>query len=205
MPYPLSEEAIRDKNKLRSDVVWIDFLEVIYPGEDTIRVCSDNDYVTWAGHEWTPVAFTAPELEETKDAQISEAKISFYDITQEITPILDRHSGGNGAIVNFSTALSSRLDNPVPERTDSMEIVSTSINGQSVISITLGAENLSKQRAAVNRYLKNNCRYPKFKEGACRYVGSATECNKTFAQCRKFKQQRRYGGMPAMGNLGYKI
>lgn len=205
MPLTLSPEAVQDKNKLRSNVVWIDFLEVIYPDEEPVRVTSDNQYVTWASHEWTPVDFVSPELEETKDAQISESKVSFHDITQEITPIIDKHAGATGAIVNFSTVLSTRLDNPIAERTDSMKIISATIDFQSVISLTLGAENLSKQRFSVNRYLKNHCRHPKFKEGACRYTGPETKCNKAFAQCRIYGQQARFGGCPAMGNLGYKI
>ena len=77
MPLTISTEAASDKNKLRSNVVWIDFVEFIYPGEDPVRVCSDNQVTTWNGHDWQPVAFVPPEIQESKNAQIPDVKFIF--------------------------------------------------------------------------------------------------------------------------------
>ena len=62
MPIPISTQATTDKNKLRSDVIWIDFVEIIYPGEEPVRVCSDNQTRLWNGSTWYPAIFVPPEI-----------------------------------------------------------------------------------------------------------------------------------------------
>lgn len=204
MPLELSDAAIADKNKLVSNVAWIDFLEFIYESEDPIRVCSDNASVTWNSYTWLPVEFTKPEIEETKEAQIPDVSISFYDITQEVTPLLDKYDGAVGATVKLYTVLSTQLDNSTPEIEEEMELLSTSIDYRSIITFKLGAENLLNQKCTPNRFLKNFCRYTSLDDERCGYTGTETECNRTFARCKELGNQNRFGGEPAIGRLGYK-
>lgn len=202
MPFPISTPATTDKNKLRSDVIWIDFVEVIYPGEEPVRVCSDNQTRLWNGSTWYPAIFVPPEIKESKNAQIPDVTMSFHDISQEVTPIIDRHDGAIGADVNLYTVLSTMLGSNVPEREENMELLSTSIDHNSVITFSLGAENLQDRKCTPNRYLKNHCRFV-FKDDRCGYSGLETECNLTFARCKAIGNKNRYGGFPAVGSLGY--
>lgn len=203
MPLEISDAAIADKNKLISNVAWIDFLKFEYESEDPIRVCSYNEYVTWNGYTWAPVAFTKPEIEETKEAQIPDVSISFYDITQELIPLIDKYDGAVGATVTLYTVLSTQLSSATPEIEETMELLSTSVNHQSVITFKLGAENLLNQKCTPNRFLKNFCRYTGLDDDRCGYTGSETECDRTFARCKELGNQARFGGMPAIGRLGY--
>lgn len=204
MPLSISTGATEDKNKLFSNVTWIDFLEFQYESEDPVRVCSYDEVVTWKGYTWSPVAFTKPEIEETKEAQIPDVSISFVDITQELIPILDQYDGAVGATVTLYTVLSTQLDSDTPEIEEEMEVLSTAIDSNSVISFKLGAENLLNQKCTPNRFLKNFCRYKVFGGEYCQYSGTETECNRSFARCQELENQERFGGFPAIGRLGYK-
>jgi phage-related protein len=203
MPLEISTEATTDKNKLISSVVWIDLVQFEYSTEDPVRICSYDEPVSWNGYSWTPVAFTKPEIEETKEAQIPDVSISFHDITQEIIPIIDKYDGAVGATVTLYTVLSTQLSSPTPEIEESMEVLSTSIDSRSIITFKLGAENLLNQKCTPNRFLKNFCRYTGLDDDRCAYTGTETECNRTFARCKELGNQERFGGMPAIGRLGY--
>lgn len=204
MPLDISTAATEDKNKLTSNVSWIDLLEFQYETEDPVRVCSYDTEVTWNSYTWAPVAFTKPEIEETKESTIPNVSISFYDITQEITPIIDQFDGAVGANVTLYTVLSTQLASSTPEIEESMILLSSTIDYRSIITFKLGAENLINQKCTPNRYLKNFCRYKEFKGTLCGYVGAETECNRSFSRCKELNNQARFGGQPAMGRLGYK-
>ncbi len=203
MPLSISDQAIADKNKLRSDVAWIDFVEFLYPGEAAVRVCSDNRIVNWNGHDWYPVEFVPPNVKESKDAQIPDLTLAFADVDQQVTPIIDRYDGAIGAAVNLYTVLSTMLDSNIPEREETMELLSASIDHQSVITFTLGAENLQDRKCTPVRYLKNHCRYTGLSDDRCGYTGSETDCNLTFARCKELGNQARFGGFPGVGRLGW--
>ena len=204
MPLDISAGATADKNKLRSDVTWIDLLKFEYGEETPVRVCSYDESVTWDSQTWHPVAFTKPEIEETKDAQIPDVTISFHDITQEIIPIIDKYDGAVGATVTLYTVLSTQLGSSTPEIEETMEVLATSVDYRGVVTFKLGAENLLNQKATPDRFLKNFCRYAELGDENCGYSGSETECDRTFARCKALGNQARFGGFPAIGRLGYK-
>lgn len=204
MPLEISTGATEDKNKLTSSVSWIDLLEFTYETEDPVRVCSYDTEVTWNSYTWTPVAFTKPEIEETKESQIPDVSISFYDVTQTIIPIIDTYDGAVGASVTLYTVLSTQLDSNTPEIEESMQVLSTTYDYNSIITFKLGAENLLNQKCTPNRFLKNFCRYSEFGGELCGYTGTETECNRSFSRCMELGNQSRFGGFPAIGRLGYK-
>lgn len=203
MPLTISTDATADKNTLNSNIVWIDLLEISYEEEETIRVCNNNESVIWDGEEWLAVPFAAPEIEETKDAQVPNIKLSFWDMDGSLSVIVDNNSGAIGATVTLRKILSSNVETSTCEREEEMEVLSASITSKGLISFSLGAENLSTKRCPVNRYLKNHCRYEEFKGEYCGYSGSETECDRTFARCKELENQERFGGQPAIGSLGY--
>jgi len=205
MPNPLSAAAMADKNKITSNIVWMDLLEIQYPDEDPVRVCNNGEAVTWGGHTWSPSPFVSPESEETKDAQVPDIQLRFWDVNKTLIPIIDDHGGGIGATVIVRTVLSNLLGTSTCERQEEMEILETAVTSQGLVTFSLGAENLACRRCPPNRYLKNHCRYRQFKDDYCGYAGAETACDRTFARCKELGNQARFGGMPAIGRLGYKV
>lgn len=202
MPIDLSTNAIIENNKLASDNVALLLLEITYPAETPIYVCLNNATVIWNGRTWLPAIFSLSGLSETKDAEIPSVTLSFIDINRAITPVIDEHGGGMGATVIMRVVNSKYLENTTPEIEETMEIIDCSIDYQNKISLRLGAENLINRRCPQNRYLKNHCRF-EFKDARCGYSGSATECNRTFANCKILLNQTRFGGFPGVGNMGF--
>lgn len=203
MPLPISTAAILEKNKITSDNVWLLLLEITYPGETPVRVCLNNETITWDSETWFPAAFSLSGLQETKDAEIPSVTLEVLDLARVITPHLETYDGGVGADVIIRVVNSKYLANTTPELEETMEIIGCSIDHQNKISFKLGAENLLARRCPENRYLKNHCRF-KFKDTAtCQYAGAETTCNLSLANCKALGNQLHYGGFPGVGNIGF--
>ncbi|RLI03261.1 hypothetical protein DRO30_01380 [Candidatus Bathyarchaeota archaeon] len=100
MPLSISEGAEIEKNKIASSSVWLTLLEVIFPEQPPIRLCLNNETVTWNEVVWNPAVFSLSGTSETKDAEIPSVSLSIFDVYRNIIPYLDDYSGGLGAIVN---------------------------------------------------------------------------------------------------------
>jgi len=203
MPLSISTQAIAEKNKLASSDPWLLLLEIIYPGEESIRLVWNTESVTWDGETWQPAAFELGDQEESKDADIPEVSLGIVDINRQLTPLLDQYDGGIGAEVWIRIVHSAHLDVTEPEYEDRLEIIDTAIDSMNRVKFKLGAENLTNYRCPPDRFLKGHCRYKEFKGSLCGYDGPETECNRTFERCRELGNQARFGGFPGVGRLGY--
>jgi len=202
MPLSISTTAIEEKNKLVSDP-WILLLEIIYPGEPSIRLAWSTEDVFWDGETWKGASFDLSDVDQSKDAEISTVDLSVSDIERNIIPLLDDYNGGVGAEAWVRLVHSSYLNETVPEIEEKYEIVDVAIDYQSNIKFTLGAENLSNYQSPPHRFIKSHCRYQEFKDSLCGYSGTETECSRTFERCRELNNQSRFGGFPGVGSLGY--
>jgi len=203
MPLPISTQAISEKNKLASGAPWLLLLEIIYPGETPIRVVWNTEDVTWDGETWVAFPFQLGDIEESKDAEIPAVSLTIFDIERKLIPIIDEHGGGVGSEVWVRVVHSAYLDNTTPEFEQEFEIIDARIGHDFSVNLKLGAENLSNRRSPVDRYLKGHCRYKQFKGPECGYGGTETECSRTFERCRELGNQRRFGGFPGIGRIGY--
>ncbi len=202
MPLDISSNAILEKNKLTSDNVWLLLLKVTYPGEAAVRVCLNNDTVVWNSQTFLPAIFSLSGLSETKDAEVPNITLRFVDLNRVVMPFLEEYAGGVGAEVVMYVVNSNYLGNPVPELTETMEILSCSVDHSNVITFALGAENLANRRLPENRYLKNYCRFD-FKSALCGYTGGETDCNRTLVRCAGLNNKSRFGGFPGVGMKGF--
>lgn len=203
MPLSISTDAITEKNKLSSSDPWLLLLEIIYPGEDSIRVAWNTEAVTWDGEVWQPYPFELGDMEETKEAEIPTVSLVIYDIERRLIPIIDQYGGGIGAEVWVRVVHSAHLDNTTPEFEQNFENVEVQIGYDFSVKLKLGAENLSNRRSPADRFLKGHCRYKIFKGAECGYDGPETECSRTFERCRQLGNQARFGGFPGIGKIGY--
>jgi len=202
MPLNISAQAVAEKNKLNSSSSWLILLELIYPGEEPIRLVWNTENIMWDGFEWLAAPFELGEIEESKDGDVPEVPLYVVDIERRITPTIDQYDGGIGAEVIVRIVHSKYLDNEIPEFEDKMEIIDTNIDHLNRVKFQLGAENLTNHRCPPDRFLKGHCRYKTFKGALCGYDGPEEECNRTFTRCRELGNQSRFGGFPGVGAIG---
>lgn len=205
MPLTISTDAIAEKNKLNASGAWILLLEILFTGEDPVRVCSNNEDVTWDGETWTAYPFKLGDIEESKDGDMPKTSLEISDLARSLTPIIEEYGGGVGAQAWVRVVHSDHLDNATPETEEMFEIVEVSIDAANNIKLSLGIENLMAHRIPQNRYLKNQCRYKDFKGSQCGYTGSETECSRTFTRCKELENEARFGGFPGVGQLGMQV
>lgn len=203
MPLSISTQAISEKNKLSSADPWLLLLEINYPNEAPVRVAWNNEDVVWDGETWLGFPFKLGDMEETKEGEIPALNLTIYDIERKIIPIIDEYGGGVGAEVWIRVVHSAYLENTIPEFEQDFEIVEVQIGHDFSVNLKLGAEDMSSRRSPQNRFLKGHCRYKEFKGPECGYDGTETECSRTFERCRELGNQRRFGGFPGIGRIGY--
>ncbi len=202
MPLDISTNAIIEKNKLTSMNVELLLLEITYKTELPVRVCLNNTQITWNRYVYYPAIFDLTGMNETKDADIPQINLTFYDINRVFIPLLEQYKGCTGANVIIRIVDSKYLSDTIPKLEELMEITDSTVTDQAVVKISLGAENLLNLRIPRNRYLKNNCRFD-FKGSLCGYNGTAGSCNRTFARCKELLNQKRFGGFPSVGKKGF--
>lgn len=202
MPLDISSNAVLEKNKISSGGVWLLLVKFVYEDEDPVRICLNNEAITWDGESWLPAIFSLSGLSETKEGDIPSIPLSFVDFSGTIAPIIDQYRGAVGADVDIYVVHSDYLSEVEPWTHVSAEVVSTSMDSNHQISFQLGSNDLSNKRCPVNRYLNNTCRFA-FKSTLCGYTGGVTTCDRTFATCTTLGNQTRFGGFPGVGSLGY--
>ncbi|SDU26573.1 DUF1833 family protein [Desulfobacula phenolica] len=204
MPIDLSSNQIIEKNKLSSDNIELLLLEITYESEDPVRVCLNNETISWNSYTWYPALFSISGIKETKDAEIPSVTLTFVDITRQIIPHIETYDGGVGSQVVIRVVDSKYLEETVPKISLAMEIIGCSISHSGQVTINLGAENLLDRRCPKERYLKNHCRYKEFGGSRCGYVITGSEtCDRTFAACKALGNQARFGGFPGVGSVGF--
>ncbi|MCP3683865.1 MAG: hypothetical protein GY861_14365 [bacterium] len=198
----LSTDAVVEKNKLSSTNVEILLLQVTYEALDPVRVCLNNEDITWNGNTWTSAKFTLSGLTETQDSTIPSITLSFIDLYRTVLPLIEANDGIAGAVAWIGIVDSLFLANTTPKVQYSLEVVSCQITDKYTVGINLGAENLMNRRCPLNRYLKNHCRYKTFKGARCKYPGAEIVCDRTFSQCSAYSNTLNFGGAPGIGSSG---
>ena len=206
MPLDISSNAILEKNKISSDGTWLLLLEILYGVEEPLRLCLNNEQITWNSEIWYPAIFTLSGMTETKDGEVPSIPLTIIDLNRILIPYLEKYNGGIGATVIIRVVHSKFLSSPTPELEELTEIIDCSIDDSATISFKLGAESLIDRICPPGRFLKNQCRFVfRGASGRCGYAGSETECNRTFARCKELSNSTRYGGFPGVGTIGIQI
>jgi phage-related protein len=201
MPITISTEALREKNKLTSDGVFILLVEVIYNGASSY-LCWNSANVVWNGHTWLAAPFELGDINETKESELPSIDLSFYDIERVLTPLLPQYAGGVGSEVWIRIVNTNTLSETVALREECFDIMEVTVDAINKVTLKLGAENLSNYRSPANRFLKSHCRYKDFKGSLCGYVGAQTSCNRSFTRCQELSNTARFGGFPGVGSGG---
>lgn len=192
----LSAAAKLEKNRLASGGVFLVLLELIMPDDIHIRVCQNNENVTWGGYEWAAFPFELDAITTSPRGELPTLVLRISNVTRVIESYMAQTNGGLNSTVVFRVINSQYLGMSKPELEESFDIISSTADAQWV-SVTLGMPNPLLQRFPLNRYFRDNCRFV-YKGAGCQYAGILPSCNHTLNDCRAHNNSLHFGGFPGI-------
>lgn len=204
MALSLSSAAIAEKNKLEGSGAWIVLLKVSFSDGTTIRVCRNNEDITWNSYTWTAFPFELDDARETAEGDHNILTIRIGNVTRTIQTYMevDGANGGVGADVTLYVVHSDHLDLTTAEVEETFICTAAEANSQWAF-FSLAAPNQVRVLFPPERYMKNFCRFS-FQGSKCGYSGStpATGCVKTIENCRYYGNTRYFGAFPGIPEGG---
>lgn len=196
----LSDIAKFEKNKMYTDGVFVMLLEINIPNYDTIRLCYNNEDLTWNGVLWQTFPLEIGESSQEQDGSIPNIEIKVCNITRELQGFVEDTNGANKGKITVYVVNSKNLTSTTPELEEKYAIQKAH-SDQEWITFTVGPDYSPNSKMPQERYLKNCCRYC-YKSVRCGYSGDLTACNHTLTDCRKHSNSKRYGGFPGIDQGG---
>ena len=204
MPIILSPTAYIEKNSLSSTGVWIILLEIFVPQlNDYIRLCSNNEDVTFNGQNWQSFPFTMDEIGDSAKGELTQFAIKVSNINGMVQGYVEEAHGGTDSTIKLMV-INSKINSGTPEIELDFTVKATSVDN-TWVSFTLGAINPYSILIG-QRMIRTGCRFSGkdgskngFKGSRCKYSGSQTECDKTLARCRELNNSQNFGGFPGIG------
>lgn len=205
MAFPLSAAAILEKNKLAGDSCWPLLVEITIPSAPVLRLCNNNDDLTWDGETWTAFPFELDEIQDTAGGELPQVVLRVSNVTQELQSYLEDNDGGVDVPITLRVVNSEHLDevNPELELTFTCTACKYDVNW---VYFTLGANLRLNRRVPERRFLKDFCPF-RYGGVECGVVSATVTlypgCLKTLAQCRERTNSTRFGGEPGMPLGGF--
>lgn len=204
MPIILSPGAYIEKNALASSGVWIILLEIYVPQlNDYIRVCSNNEDITWRGHLWQAFPFSMDEIGDSSKGELTQFAIRICNINGMVEAYIDESDGATGAKLKLMV-INSNIPSDTPEIELDFIAKSTSVDSMWA-TFVLGATNPYSILVG-QRMIRTGCRFTGkdgtrngFKGSRCKYSGPETSCNKTLSRCRELGNSINFGGFLGIG------
>lgn len=196
-----NQSALISANQINSDTAWIALLEIVFKdGQESIKVCRNNEDISWNGHLWQAFPFTVGENKRDNKGTLSNITIEVDNSTRDLEYYLNLHAGGAGCSVILRVVRSDDLENSVPDLEEYFSVKSTQVT-ESKVTFTLGNSYPPKARRPFRRYMKNNCPF-KYKGLECGCTSSLPTCNHTLPDCRARNNSKRFGGFPGIPQGG---
>jgi lambda family phage minor tail protein L len=197
----LSTIAKLEKNKLMSAGAMITLLEVTISPSTILRLCANNEDITWNGETWVAFPFELNDYKQTSGEEFPQLTIRVSNITRAVEGYLEQAGGGVGATVRIMIVMSAYLSETTPVEGEEFTVQSTSYD-QNWVTFTLsGAVNLL-HRVPERRFLKNWCPF-QYKGLECRATSGLPTCDRSLKNCQERNNAVRFGGEPGipMGGL----
>ncbi len=207
----LSPVAIAEKNKLGSESVWYQMIEVVtdYMIGHNLRIVKNHEEITWREQNWLPTHFEIDEIGEHNKGEIPRVTIRFSNINKVFQTLLghyDTYCKNHGISpleckIYFVNSLN--LASSTPEVEYSFILQQPSTNNQWATFILSGA-NIYSRKFPKNQVIKNHCRFD-YKSDRCGATAHHTSCGKTLQDCRARNNSSRFGGFPSAGLRGFQF
>lgn len=194
---------LADLNALASDNFVGILLEFVIPGSDTLRICANNEDITFNGFTYSPFPIDIQQMSTAGKGENPTLELQVDNTTRVMESYLQQYdyylkvNGVTTSKIEVTLYVVNTADLSEAIYTEYWEVSSWKTNAQWAI-MTLGAKSPLTMRYPRGRILQNFCRW-KFKSVQCGYSGSATECNKTLARCRELNNSGRIGAFPGVG------
>lgn len=192
----LSAIAKAEKNKISSDSAWIVCLKIEITGAPVIRICANNEPITWQYETWTPFPFDIDDMSEDSKGELSTLNVKVSNVTRALVPYIEAGNGGLGSKVSLYIVNSKNLASITPEVEETFVVTKVSYNTQWV-AFELGSGYPEQSRRPERRLFKNYCQF-EYCGVECGAVPSIKNtyptCKRTLADCRERGNNTRYGG-----------
>ena len=193
----LSTAAIIEKNKVSTDGVWLQLVEIAVEGEETIRLVNNNENIIFGGETYYMFAFDLSSVKES-GTELSNTTLAVSNATGAIQQIVEQYDGIIGAKVKVMIINTNVPDYIAAE--ENFVVVGTSADRQNV-TFKLGTDFAFTRRFPNTRILKDYCPF-RYKGIQCGYNGNLLTCDKTLADCRNHGNSVRFGGEPTIPQGG---
>ena len=210
----LSATAFLEKNKLSTTKAWIILVQLTMPDTTVLRVCMNNENVTWpvtAGDLYTAFPFDIDETMDDSKGEVPSITLKVSNVTRILEPYLETQEGLVDSEVEIYVVNSTKVTTPSqgagvnnnnPEIELNFDVLSSNADAQWVYFI-LGAMNPWNKRFPRNKVYKNICRYYDFGGDRCQYAGAETTCDRSLDTCRNTMDNSiNFGGFPGVGTTG---
>lgn len=205
----LPANLIAEKNKLETTAPWLLLLEITLTdtpsaGATVLRICNNNEDVTFKGHVYPAFSFQMGIVESGVEGAIPVVSLRVSNVTKFLQPYLNDFDGGLGSTVKITLVNTDHLT----ENYDELEMYFTVMActaGPLWVEWTLGMANPLNSRFPQYRYLAKHCPW-QFADGVeCGYAGVLTTCDHTLPDCVERDNTANFGGWLGMKSGGLQL
>lgn len=195
----LSAAAILAKNSISDTGVWLILLDIVVGGNN-IRICYNNENITWNGNEYVAFPFEIDVISENSAGELPAVRLRVSNVTRAMQYYISESGGMVGATVTLRVVHSKHLDLTTPE-VEEVWAVTKCTSDVNWVTFTLGADYPVNARRPLWRFLKNFCPF-EYKGVECGSTSGLATCNHSLADCRARGNSVRFGGEPAIPQGG---
>jgi phage-related protein len=205
----LPANLIAEKNKLSGTAPWILLLEITLTDDDSagptiLRICNNNEDVTFDGDVYTKFNFRMGIVESGIEGAIPTVKLQVSNVTKFLQSYLNDLDGGLESTVKMILVNTDHLTEDYSELEMNFTVMGCTA-GPYWVEWTLGMVNPLNSRFPQYRYLANHCPW-EFADGVeCGYVGVESTCNHTLSDCVERNNAANFGGRLGMKSGGLQI
>ena len=200
----ISTISRQEKNKLHTGSAFIILLDIVpnVTGAETIRVCYNNEDITWNGNIYQGFPFEIGEVSQDNTGSEPSVELKVDNVSRAMQSYVEDYKGGNGftvllRVVNTEAIAQGVTDAELEER---FKVNHCTVE-QNFITFTLGTGYSLSTRRPLDRYLKNSCPFV-YKGLRCACTSSLTTCGHTLTECRARGNSARFGGFPGIDQKG---
>lgn len=195
----LTPVQTEEKNRLESENILLEFLEITYQ-DDVIRIVKDSQGHTWRGVFWTGGFFTMDGLSSSLDGDSTVGKVAIPNVDRFIGQYFEETKGVEGGKVTYLLAFSNQLEDPAAILEMDFSVSSTD-DDETFGYLNLGHSYALNSRRPERIHLTNTCDH-QYGSLQCGLPASIKEifptCGRTLKECRARGNSRRFGGEPAI-------
>jgi lambda family phage minor tail protein L len=210
VPKTLPSGMILEKNKLATPNPWVILLDIILKEDgvtqQTFRFTNNNENLTYNSNTYEAFPFTIQPTKQSTQGEIPTITLAVANVTQVIQQWIEQLEGGVGSQVTVYVVMVDAATKAVTgdaELEYTFDIVGTESTAEWLL-FTLGASNPMRKDVPPHRYVANHCNW-EFKGPECAYNGAATECERTWDDCKNLGNSHRFGGFPGLSPTGVRI